>query len=165
MIHPLVNASNVKQRQCPIHTLGCDWAKLVDPYITTYPKIREGKNCLAGESKQLEAPKCRSVGAEVQPQPQPQNRNHNHNHKTKTKTTTTKPHGQPQRQRQPQPPLQPQPKEIACCCVLRPNCLHCVRTMWALRAHCVHTAHAEAGILTQEYLSPDWLHCEAAKPT
>ena len=24
----------------------------------------------------------------------------------------------------------------------------------ALRAHCVHTAHAEAGILTQEYLSP-----------
>ena len=31
--------------------------------------------------------------------------------------------------------------------------------------HCVHTAHAEAGILTQEYLSPDWLHSEAAKPT
>ena len=27
--------------------------------------------------------------------------------------------------------------------------LHC-----ALRVHCVHTAHAEAGILTQEYLSP-----------
>ena len=24
----------------------------------------------------------------------------------------------------------------------------------ALRAHCVHIAHAEAGILTQEYLSP-----------
>ena len=22
--------------------------------------------------------------------------------------------------------------------------------------HCVHTAHAEAGILTQEYLSPVW---------
>ena len=22
--------------------------------------------------------------------------------------------------------------------------------------HCVHTAHTEAGILTQEYLSPDW---------
>ena len=35
----------------------------------------------------------------------------------------------------------------------------------ALRAHCVHTAHAEARILTQEYLSPDWLHSEAAKPT
>ena len=35
----------------------------------------------------------------------------------------------------------------------------------ALRGHCVHTAHAEAGILTQEYLSPDWLHSEAAKPT
>ena len=35
----------------------------------------------------------------------------------------------------------------------------------ALRAHCVHTAHAEAGILTQEYLSPDWLHSEATKPT
>ena len=35
----------------------------------------------------------------------------------------------------------------------------------ALRAHCVHTAHAEAGILTQEYLPPDWLHSEAAKPT
>ena len=27
--------------------------------------------------------------------------------------------------------------------------LHCVRTVWVLRAHCVHTAHAEAGILTQ----------------
>ena len=25
----------------------------------------------------------------------------------------------------------------------------------ALRAHCMHTAHAEARILTQEYLSPD----------
>ena len=35
----------------------------------------------------------------------------------------------------------------------------------ALCAHFVHTAHAEAGILTQEYLSPDWLHSEAAKPT
>ena len=35
----------------------------------------------------------------------------------------------------------------------------------ALRAHCVHTAPAEAGILTQKYLSPDWLHSEAAKPT
>ena len=43
--------------------------------------------------------------------------------------------------------------------------LHCVRTVCALRGHCVHTAHAEAGILTQEYLSPDWLHSEAAKPT
>ena len=31
--------------------------------------------------------------------------------------------------------------------------------------HCVHTTHREAGILTQEYLSPDWLHHEAAKPT
>ena len=28
----------------------------------------------------------------------------------------------------------------------------------ALRGHCMHTAHAEAGILTQEYLSPNWLH-------
>ena len=37
--------------------------------------------------------------------------------------------------------------------------------VFALRAHCVHTTHAEAGILTQEYLSPDWLHSEAAKPT
>ena len=36
--------------------------------------------------------------------------------------------------------------------------LHCVRTVCIL-----HTA--EAGILTQEYLSPDWLHSEAAKPT
>ena len=27
--------------------------------------------------------------------------------------------------------------------------LHCVRTVWALRGHDVHTAHAEAGILTQ----------------
>ena len=27
--------------------------------------------------------------------------------------------------------------------------LHCMRTVWALRAHCLHTAHAEAGILTQ----------------
>ena len=44
-------------------------------------------------------------------------------------------------------------------------CAHCVCTVWALRAHCVHTAHAEAGILTQEYLSPDWLHSKAAKPT
>ena len=35
----------------------------------------------------------------------------------------------------------------------------------ALRGHCVHTAHAEAGILTQEYPSPDWLHSKAAKPT
>ena len=43
--------------------------------------------------------------------------------------------------------------------------LHCVCTACALRGHCVHTAHAEAGILTQEYLSPDWLHSEAAKPT
>ena len=43
--------------------------------------------------------------------------------------------------------------------------LHCVRTVCALRAHCVHAAHSEAGILTQEYLSPDWLHSEAAKPT
>ena len=43
--------------------------------------------------------------------------------------------------------------------------LHCVRTACALRGHCVHTVHAEAGILTQEYLSPDWLHSEAAKPT
>ena len=31
--------------------------------------------------------------------------------------------------------------------------------------HCVDIAYAEAGILTQEYLSPDWLHSEAAKPT
>ena len=30
------------------------------------------------------------------------------------------------------------------------KCLHCVRTAWALRAHCVHIAHAEARILTQE---------------
>ena len=43
--------------------------------------------------------------------------------------------------------------------------LHCVRTACALRGHCVHTGHAEAGILTQEYLSPDWLHSEATKPT
>ena len=43
--------------------------------------------------------------------------------------------------------------------------LHCVRTACALRGHCVHTAHAEAGILTQEYLSLDWLHSEAARPT
>ena len=35
----------------------------------------------------------------------------------------------------------------------------------ALREHCVHTAHAEAGILTQEYLSLDWLHSKATKPT
>ena len=42
-----------------------------------------------------------------------------------------------------------------------PNCC----TACALRGHCVHTAHAEAGILTPEYLSPDWLHSEAAKPT
>ena len=42
-----------------------------------------------------------------------------------------------------------------------PSC--CI--VWALRAHYVHTVHAEAGILTQEYLSPDWLHSEAAKPT
>ena len=34
------------------------------------------------------------------------------------------------------------------------KCLHCVRTACALRAHCVHIAHAEARILTQEYLSP-----------
>ena len=45
--------------------------------------------------------------------------------------------------------------------LLRPSCC----TACALRAHCVHTAHAEAGILTQEYLSPDWLHSEATKPT
>ena len=31
---------------------------------------------------------------------------------------------------------------------------HCVRTACALRAHYVHIAHAEARILTQEYLSP-----------
>ena len=47
--------------------------------------------------------------------------------------------------------------------------LHCVRTACALRGHCVRTAcilhTAEAGILTQEYLSPDWLHSEATKPT
>ena len=42
---------------------------------------------------------------------------------------------------------------------------HHVRTVCALRGHCVHTAHAEAVILTQEYLSPDWLHSEGAKPT
>ena len=30
--------------------------------------------------------------------------------------------------------------------------LHCVRTAWALCAHCMHTVHTEAGILTQEYL-------------
>ena len=42
--------------------------------------------------------------------------------------------------------------------------LHCVRTACALRGHCVHTAHVEAGILTQEYVSPNWLHSEAAKP-
>ena len=29
-----------------------------------------------------------------------------------------------------------------------------VCTVWALRGHCVHIAHAEARILTQEYLSP-----------
>ena len=34
------------------------------------------------------------------------------------------------------------------------KCLHCVRTACALRVHCVHIAHAEARILTQEYLSP-----------
>ena len=49
--------------------------------------------------------------------------------------------------------------------VLRPSsCTAC-----ALRGHCVCTAcilhTAEAGILTQEYLSPDWLHNEATKPT
>ena len=33
------------------------------------------------------------------------------------------------------------------------KCLHCVRTACALRAHCVHSAHAEARILTQEYHS------------
>ena len=38
-------------------------------------------------------------------------------------------------------------------------------TACALHAHCVHIAHTEAGILTQEYLSPDWLHSEAAKST
>ena len=32
--------------------------------------------------------------------------------------------------------------------------LHCVRTVCALRAHCVHIVHAEASTLTQEYLSP-----------
>jgi hypothetical protein len=31
----------------------------------------------------------------------------------------------------------------------------------ALRAHCVHIAHAEAGILTQEYLSPVCRSCWA----
>ena len=45
-------------------------------------------------------------------------------------------------------------------------CAHCVCTAWAPHAHCVHTTtHAEAGILTQEYLSPEWLHSAAAKPT
>ena len=43
--------------------------------------------------------------------------------------------------------------------------LHCVRTARALRGHCVRTTHTEAGTLTQEYLSLDWLHSEAAKPT
>ena len=52
-----------------------------------------------------------------------------------------------------------------CCAQFMAKSLHCVRTACALRGHCVHTAHAEAGILTQEYLSPDWLHSEAAKPT
>ena len=42
---------------------------------------------------------------------------------------------------------------------------HSLGQVVALRAHCVHTAYAEAGILTQEYLSPDWLQSEAAKPT
>ena len=44
---------------------------------------------------------------------------------------------------------------------LWPSCC----TACALRGHCMHTAHAEAGILTQEYLSPDLLYSEAAKPT
>ena len=35
----------------------------------------------------------------------------------------------------------------------------------APRAHCVHIAHAEAEILTQQSLSLDWLHRKAAKPT
>ena len=43
--------------------------------------------------------------------------------------------------------------------------LHYVHTTWALRKHCLHTAHPKAGILTKEYLSPDWLQREAAKPT
>ena len=29
-----------------------------------------------------------------------------------------------------------------------------VCTAWALRGHCVHIVHAEARILTEEYLSP-----------
>ena len=33
---------------------------------------------------------------------------------------------------------------------------HGDRTARAKFLHCVHTAHAEAGILTQEYLSPVW---------
>ena len=41
----------------------------------------------------------------------------------------------------------------------------CTISSVAKLLHCVHTAHAEAGILTQEYLSPGWLHGEAAKAT
>ena len=40
---------------------------------------------------------------------------------------------------------------VCTACALR---VHCVRTACALRAHCVHIVHAEARILTQEYLSP-----------
>ena len=47
----------------------------------------------------------------------------------------------------------------------RAKLLHCVPTAWALHEHCVHSAHVEAGILTQDYLSPDCLHSEVAKPT
>ena len=47
----------------------------------------------------------------------------------------------------------PHPRTVLPCRVTEAKCLHCVRTAWALRAHCVHIAHAEARILTQEYLS------------
>ena len=49
--------------------------------------------------------------------------------------------------------------ERACACnelqtgTSKAKFLHC-GTAWALRVHCVHTAHAQAGTLTQEYLSP-----------
>ena len=44
-----------------------------------------------------------------------------------------------------------------------PKC-GCAQLLAKLHAHCVHTAHTEAKIRTQEYLSPIWQPGEAAKP-
>ena len=56
------------------------------------------------------------------------------------------------------PPFSPQPLFLGDTNMVvfhaNPSCLHC--QAMAKHVHCVHTAHAEAVILTQEYLSRGW---------